>query len=114
MCFWFWLTSDDFDASSMTCSDHTLVLGPRAAFGGEYVGDGLIIGPPLRALDVLGRRAHYETVNTLDAGMRTEHWAYLEHTRNQQVREKRYTPQRRYPKSIRTSGQSRLGAIARK
>ena len=52
------LTGDDLDAGFVTSRDHVLVLRPGAALGGECVGDGLVIGPPLRALDVLLRRAH--------------------------------------------------------
>ena len=42
----------------MASVDHVLVLLPRAALGGKYVRDGLIIRPPLGALYVLLRRAH--------------------------------------------------------
>jgi len=51
------LTRDDLDASLITSLDHVLVLGTVTTLGGEFVGDGLVIGPPLRALDMLLRRA---------------------------------------------------------
>jgi len=52
------LTRDDLDASIMTNRDHVPVLCPVTALGGEDVGDGLVIGPPLRALDMFLCRAH--------------------------------------------------------
>ncbi len=51
-------TSDDPDASSVAPVNHVLILFPRTTLGREDVGDGLVICPPLRALDVLLRRAH--------------------------------------------------------
>lgn len=54
----FRLTSYNFDASCVTCGDHILVLRSITTFGREDVRDRLIIRPPLRALDVLLRRAH--------------------------------------------------------
>ena len=54
----FRITSYDFDTSRVTCSDHVLVLGSIAAFGGEDVRDGLIVRPPFGTLDMFLRRAH--------------------------------------------------------
>ncbi len=42
----------------MTRGDHVLELVSVSAFGDEQIGDGLVIGPPLRTLDMLLRRAH--------------------------------------------------------
>ena len=60
------LTCDDLDARFVTSLDHVLVLGFVTALRFEFVGDRLIVGPPLRTLDVLLRGAHLETVSMLD------------------------------------------------
>jgi len=54
----FRLTCNDLDANVVTYVDHILKLGSATALGDERVGDGLVIGPPLRTLDMLLRRAH--------------------------------------------------------
>lgn len=64
---------------------HVLKLGSVTALGGELVGNGLIIGPPLGTLDVLLRRAHFAGMGinlVLDAGIGVCR-AYLERTRSQ-------------------------------
>jgi hypothetical protein len=62
----FGLTCDDPYTCFVTSVDHFLVLGFVTALGYELVGDGLIVGPPLGALDVLLRGAHLGTVSILD------------------------------------------------
>jgi hypothetical protein len=57
-------TSYDPYASCVASFDHICILGLVSALGREDVRDGLIISPPLRALDVLLRGAHYRIVNT--------------------------------------------------
>jgi hypothetical protein len=51
-------TSYDLDVSGVASLDHGFVLRPGTTLGCEIVWNGLIIRPPLEALDVLLRRAH--------------------------------------------------------
>ena len=54
----FRLTSNDLDARCMACVDHVVELSSVTTFRDELVGDGLVIRPPLGALDVFLRGAH--------------------------------------------------------
>jgi hypothetical protein len=56
--FVFGLTCDDLNASFVTSVDHMLVLVLVTALGYKPIRDGLIIGPPLRTLDVFLRGTH--------------------------------------------------------
>ena len=85
-----------------------MALGSVTAFGVESVQDGLIICPPLRALDVFLRRDHYKTIKTLYVVSRAGLRAYLGRARSRLGQENRYTPKQHYPKSIGTSERSRL------
>jgi hypothetical protein len=93
--------------------DHVLVLGFVTALGYELVRDGLIVGPPLRALDVFLRRAHLRgqgagsTKLEIGAGIGICR-AYIERTHIPLAQESRHTPQQRYSSPIRTSARSRL------
>ena len=52
------LTDDDSYAGGVASGDHVRELVSVAAFGGEDVGDGLVVRPPLAAGDVLLWWAH--------------------------------------------------------